>query len=237
MRVRFIRAGHIRGQLHKFAQLIAPHRFKRDYIQAEIDRLNAVLYLEIGVRDGATFRGVRCRRKIAVDPVRTEKMQLTWPGEGFFEETSDDFFSNSVGDALAGESIDVALVDGLHEFEQVIRDVMNCAHWMRPDGVIVLDDCNPSSAERGQPVPTGGPWNGDVWKAVALIRRTQPQWQCVTFDTDQGIGLIWGFESGAAAISEDDLAWARNLRYEDLEKDRSIIGLVPALSRRELTSH
>ncbi len=231
-----MRVQDIRGGLHNFAQFVAPHRFKLDYIQAQIGRLNADLYLEIGVRDGATFRSVRCRKKVAVDPVRTEKMRNIWPGESFFEETSDRFFSASVGDALGGESIGVALIDGLHEFEQVIRDVLNCAQWMRPEGVILLDDCNPSSAERGQPIPTGRAWNGDVWKAIAVIRRTQPLWHCITVDTDQGIGMIWGFESEAATISEGDIAWAQNLKYEDLERDRSIIGLVPALTRNELAS-
>ncbi len=232
-----MRVHAIRARLQQVAQIVAPHRFKVDYIQAQIDRLNAGLYVEIGVRDGATFRRVKCRRKIAVDPVRTEKMLAIQPGESFFEETSDRFFETSVVDALGGERIDVCLIDGLHVFEQVIRDVLNCAQWMRPDGVILLDDCNPPSSERAQPIPTGGAWNGDVWKAIAVIRRTQPQWHCMTFDTDQGIGLIWGYESGAAGISEDDIAWAQGLKYEDLDRDRSIIGLVPALARRELTSH
>lgn len=226
----------IRGGMQKIAQFVAPHRFKTSYIQAQIDRLSAALYVEIGVRDGATFRSVTCCRKIAIDPVRTEKMRTVRPGESFFEETSDRFFEANVRDALGGQRIDVCLIDGLHVFEQVIRDVLNCAQWMRPDGVILLDDCNPTSAERGQPVPTGGAWNGDVWKAMAVIRRTQPQWHCMTVDTDQGIGLIWGFASRGAEIPESEIAWARNLQYGDLERDRSIIGLVPALSRRELTS-
>ena len=226
----------IRASLQKNVQFVTPHRFKVDYIQAQIDRLNAGLYVEIGVRDGATFRGVRCRRKVAVDPVRTEKMRTILPGESFFEETSDRFFETCVRDGLSGEPIDVCLIDRLHVFEQVIRDILNCEQWKHPDGLILLDACNPPSAERGQPVPTGGAWNGDVWKAIAVIRRTQPQWHCITVDTDLGIGLIWGFESGAARISENDIAWVQNLQYEDLKSDRSIIGLVPALARHELTA-
>ncbi len=230
-----MRAQAIRAGLHKTVQLVAPHRFKPAYIQAQLDRLGAALYLEIGVRDGATFRSVRCRRKVAVDPTRTETMRIIRPGESFFEETSDHFFETSVRHALADEPIDVALIDGLHQFEQVLRDVLNCAQWIRPDGVIVLDDCNPSSAERGQSSPTGGPWNGDVWKAIALIRRTQPQWNCITVDTDEGIGMIWGFEAGVATISESDMSWARDLKYQDLDRDRSMIGLTPALTKSELS--
>jgi hypothetical protein len=67
-----------------------------------------------------------------------------------------------------------------------------------------------------------------------LIRRTQPQWHCITVDTDEGIGMIWGFETGAERMSESDIAWARSLQYEDLERDRSIIGLVPALAKHEM---
>ena len=96
---------------------------------------------------------------------------------------------------------------------------------MSPDGVIVLDDCNPRNAGRASEIPNGGAWNGDVWRAVALLRQTQPQWTVLTVDADQGVGLVWGFNSAARVISETERERFRGLPYTRLAADRSLVGL------------
>ncbi len=99
---------------------------------------------------------------------------------------------------------------------------------MAPTGLIVLDDCNPVSANLASDKPTGSAWNGDVWKVMAFIRATQPQWRALTVDADQGVGLIWGFAAAAAPVADETISQFKGLTFADLERDRAgIIGLTP----------
>lgn len=207
---------------------LLPTDFKEFYVQRELDRLGNGVYLEIGVRRGESFRPVRARTKIGVDPVRSPEMTTLLPGEFFFAMTSDAFFADEAPRAIGEARVDVALIDGLHRYDQVVADVANAAQWMNRDGVIVLDDCNPRTAARAVESPTGDAWNGDVWRAMALLRRTQPQWNVATIDADQGVGMIWGFGQPLATISEVERETCRTLSYADLDSDRRLIGLIRA---------
>ncbi len=44
------------------------------------------------------------------------------------------------------EKVDVALVDGLHTYAQVYLDIINVLDILSPNGVMIIDDCNPPSA-------------------------------------------------------------------------------------------
>ena len=88
--------------------------------------------------------------KIAVDPAfklseRTRKLAAEKArATRYFETTSDAFFENETA-FLERRRVDVALIDGLHTYEQVVRDVENTLRYLRDDGVIFLHDCNPRS--------------------------------------------------------------------------------------------
>ena len=64
--------------------------------------------------------------------------------------TSDEFFANEAA-FLERRGIDVALIDGLHTYGQVVRDVENTLRYLRDDGIIVLHDCNPGRASVAPP--------------------------------------------------------------------------------------
>jgi hypothetical protein len=120
------------------------------------------------------------------------------------------------------------VVDGLHEFRQALRDTLNVARFMKPDGVIVVDDCNPRTQRLASDQPTGSSWNGDVWKVMAIIRATQPQWRVVTVAADQGVGLIWGFDRPASPIGDSAVDDFKRLEFDHLSRDRAgVIGLTP----------
>jgi hypothetical protein len=83
-------------------------------------------------------------------------------------------------------------VDGLHQYEQAIKDILCAYSHVREGGFIVVHDCNPRSenAAARAPVPSEREWNGDVWKAIYDLRQNYPEIPYVVLDVDQGLGII-----------------------------------------------
>ena len=120
-------------------------------VQQALDGRARRVYLEIGVSRGVTFRRITADEKIAVDPAfklsaRSRRLaDAKARATHYFETTSDAFFANETG-FLEQHGIDVALIDGLHTYKHVVRDIENTLRYLRDDGVIVLHDCNPANA-------------------------------------------------------------------------------------------
>ena len=183
------------------------------------------MYLEIGVRLGDSFRFIKARDKIGVDPSRTKPFSNLLKGESFFQMSSDDFFFGPAKEIFSERKVDVCLVDGLHTFRQALADVLNTAKVLQASGVIVLDDVYPDTADKASPTPHGRAWNGDVWKAMALLRSTQPHWEVITLPVDEGVGLIRPRGHAAREITREDIARFEAMPYEALMADPRIIGV------------
>ncbi|MVA24475.1 hypothetical protein GOZ92_08490 [Agrobacterium vitis] len=61
--------------------------------------------------------------------------------------TSDAFFRDHDPRVILGRSPDVVFLDGLHQFEYLLRDFINSERIAHRDTVILLDDCLPINAE------------------------------------------------------------------------------------------
>ncbi|NCF75239.1 MAG: hypothetical protein GWO87_01995, partial [Xanthomonadaceae bacterium] len=96
------------------------------------------------------------------------------------------------------KKIDVAFIDGLHTYEQSLRDVKNCLNNLDDNGVIVVHDCNPlseaaanrSQSEAKKMKDWNGKWNGNVWKTIACLRSNRDDLNIFVLNCDQGIGII-----------------------------------------------
>ena len=86
---------------------------------------------------------------------------------------------------------DLIFIDGLHEAEQVLRDVDNALEALNPNGIILVHDAKPLFADEATfPMPKDIVfWNGTVWKAIAYLR-TKPHFDVATADFDWGIAVI-----------------------------------------------
>ena len=198
-------------------------------VQRELDRFRHSRYLEIGVNVGVTFLHVRARRKVAVDPAQRipRWKRLGHPNTAlrgrFIEMTSDAYFAS----IEPAETFDVVFVDGLHTYEQSLRDVENSLRHLSEDGVILLHDCNPASAVAGGPDPdaTGDAgWNGEVWKTIVHLRATRADLDVSVLDTDDGVGVVRRGENSSGLDPLD----ARELTYADLDARReTLLGLRP----------
>jgi hypothetical protein len=175
-----------------------------EIIQQLIDHFGFRNYLEIGVRNGKCFFEIKAKNKIAVDPEfvisSTKKFKRIFSNfsnlnNHWYEETSDDFFARH-STLFAQKKIDIALVDGMHEYAFALRDVENCLNHLTDNGVILMHDCNPPgeaqavSFEAWKNRGYEGDWNGDVWKAVLHLRSLRNDINVFVLDTDHGLGIV-----------------------------------------------
>ena len=146
---------------------------RHSIIQQTIDRKNYKSYLEIGCDQDELFSKIRIEKKVGVDPV----------SGGTLRDTSDDFFKKN------NIKFDIIFIDGLHEYDQVKKDINNSLFFLNDLGVIFLHDCMPKNFI-SQAVPRGRAiWNGDVWKNI-VESRTKLEIDTYVVYADNGIGMI-----------------------------------------------
>jgi len=187
------------NRAQKIMEAIEKLNDRRQVLQSIINYADAKNYLEIGVEYGTIFTRLKVVKKIAVDPnlqvSRVRKLIDFWQGRRakYFNLTSDDFFAWH-SDLFKDEKIDVAFIDGLHTYEQSLRDVENCLKFLSPRGVVIVHDCNPQSAAAAQskrpPAEESRKWNGDVWKTIVHLRSQRNDLKVFVLDSDQGLGII-----------------------------------------------
>ena len=158
---------------------------RTDVIQRFIDLRSYNSYLEIGYGDGRNFEMVSVAVKHAVDPCVAGNPHV-------IAETSDRFFEEAV---TVGAKFDLIFIDGLHTYEQVVRDHENALLCLESNGVILLHDVNPTEPSHVRTLDESeapeeiGPWTGDVFKVWTRIRQTSRFWTATVVD-DYGIGIV-----------------------------------------------
>ena len=174
-----------------------PNNIKRwDLIQHTVDKYSFEDYLEIGCDDDLCFSKIKIKNKIGVDPYMG----------GNFKGTSDDFFSQN------NKKFDLIFIDGLHEYDQCLKDVENSLNFLKPNGLIMLHDCLPRSIAH-QAIPRyRGSWNGDVWKVIVNLR-TRPELKTITCKIDMGIGIVKK-ETNNNLLTLDKKNY-KNLKFKD----------------------
>ena len=140
-------------------------------------------YLEIGVASGLTFERVNAMNKVAVDPsFRFDTQEKTESGKTYIECTSDQYFSE-----YGGSNFDLIFLDGLHTFEQTLRDFINATSVLSAGGLILIDDVFPEDYAgslktmkemRSYRIATNDEspmhWWGDVYKLIPFLHDFYP---------------------------------------------------------------
>lgn len=156
-----------------------------DIINQFISERGYQRYLEIGTKHGDCLTRVNAPVRISVDPDPRSVASYIM--------TSDEFFRMAqITPSMENDFVpDIIFIDGLHEHNQVWRDIKNSLSILSPGGVIILHDCLPTS-EKMQEYHTetqDALWTGDVWKAFVKARAELP-YAIYTIDTDFGCGII-----------------------------------------------
>jgi hypothetical protein len=135
------------------------------------EALEPASYMEIGVHKGRSLQEADPRtRCIGIDPAPSieDDVPANWT---IYELTSDEFFARHDPSELLGAPVEFAFIDGLHLFEQVLRDFVNVERNSAPQGAVVLHDCIPLDAVTSSRTRTTDFYAGDVWKATLALRR------------------------------------------------------------------
>jgi len=144
-----------------------------DIINKIIKKKEFKSYLEIGCQSDINFSKIIVNKKVGVDP----------QSGGTHRMTSDEFFEQN------NSNFDLIFIDGLHLYEQVLRDIDNSLKILNDNGVILIHDCLPSKIWHQTIPQTHSSWNGDVWKSI-VKSRTREDIDTYTIKADQGLGLI-----------------------------------------------
>jgi len=141
---------------------------------------NYTSYLEIGVKNIAcNFTHINCPIKMSIDP---NCVNVT------YQMTSDNAFKY-----IHPDTYDIIFIDGLHQEQQVDRDIENSIRVLKHDGIIILHDCNPCAEINGleeDPHPGYGDWNGTVYKSMIKFHELNQECSFV-INFDYGCGIIY----------------------------------------------
>jgi hypothetical protein len=154
--------------------------FYRNFLEFYCSWLRPDSYLEIGLAEGSTFQRLipHCGRMRGVDPVLPPLRDLP-PQCELFSMTSDEFFHRH-----PGETYDLVFIDGLHQHQQVLRDVRHALGCLAPKGVIMAHDMFPPSPEL-----TDAAGCGDAYKAAIDLRQDRSL-EVFTIPVTYGLTLI-----------------------------------------------
>ena len=185
-----------------------------EVLNAIIEKKSVKNYLEIGVNRGKCLFNIKgAENRMAVDPffnfnlwkkVKAIAKNTDNLKNEYFEVSSDVFFKeNSI--FLTENKLDLTFIDGLHTYEQSLKDTLNTLNHLNENGVIVLHDCNPldelaafpaNSIDDARKELANLPnwkniWNGDVWKTIVYIRKNHPELIAFVLNTDHGLGFVY----------------------------------------------
>ena len=195
--------------------------------------------MEVGVKKGNVFLKLRISKKIGVDPkfkikrkrkLKTILKNLSNISNEYYKMNSDMFFQKHAYRLEDFQGVDVAFIDGLHTYEQSLKDVINCLKFLKEDGIIDIHDCSPLSEAQAYPANSRenaanfcqsdgiGDWSGDVWKTIVFLRSTRKNLNIFVLDCDHGLGIITrGKSESTLEFSKADIY---QLFYKDLERNR-----------------
>ena len=182
------------------------------------EELKPASYLEIGVFRGHSLSlAMPPTIALGIDPypevdhhwqTRTQVVTMT----------STEFFSrHSLAEFFRADWFSLALVDGLHQFDQAIDDIFNLEVYARPDSVIAVHDTIPLDERTAARTRSTVFYTGDVWKVVPFLKKVRPDLEVITVRTGpSGLTLIRRLCPSHKNRQADTnaIAWFRELPWE-----------------------
>lgn len=194
-----------------------------EVVQSCLDLFEDPHYLEIGVCEAKTFAPLRAGRKVAVDPAFREgalDLIAAQPNAEAHELTSDAYF----GGPGRGRRFDVIYLDGLHTFEQTLRDLLNAVVVLNDKGIVVVDDVYPDSyhaslRDRRQSTKLrqalglgGGAWMGDVYRLTFFVDSFLQQFSYRMVSDNHGQLVVW--RAPRPHVTDRSAEWVARAPFE-----------------------
>ncbi|MFD1950054.1 class I SAM-dependent methyltransferase [Sphingomonas arantia] len=212
-------------------------------LQSILDLYAKPNYLEIGVDEGATFRELRAAKKVGVDPrfafsVAKARKEPELANCEFHEVPSDEFFAKR---PMTAAKFDVVFIDGLHTFDQTLRDLLNAVSVLAEGGTILIDDVMPSSYAASLPsldysrqfwAATNNPdgsWMGDVFRLVFFVQDYMTSFSYATVEENHGQTVLWR-EPRAVRADPSRVETISRIEYVDAVMGRAAFKMEPLAS-------
>lgn len=160
-------------------------------------------YVEIGVARGGSLKLARCL-SVGIDPaIRESKLQES--RVKLFKQTSDDFFAqHDLCEVLGAEFVEMAFIDGLHTFDQALKDFINLEGYSRPGSVIAFHDTFPVTPLTASRDRKSYFWLGDTWKVVMILKAMRPDLKVCTLPAfPSGLTLVTGLDRNSRLLSHE----------------------------------
>jgi len=197
-------------------------------------------YFEIGTRNGRSLAQMDCG-SVAVDPrfVIEGDFLGKKPFCHLFQCTSDHFFRDHDLTRVAGGPVDFAFLDGLHLFEYTLRDFINTERHCRPNSLIAIHDCLPTTVGMAGRIGAGGAWCGDVWKLLIALKRFRPEIRLHALDcAPTGLVLCTNLDPRSSVLSDRYHDIVDDLVPLDMADDLSTLyDQIPVLGSKDLLTH
>ena len=140
-------------------------------------------YLEIGIDRATTFQKISVENKTGIDPVKIPlPIRFKLLNAKIYREYSNFYLERIPSDT----KWDLFFIDGLHEYNQTLDDILNCILHSKPESVLIIDDvvpCDKFSAipdqnecylKRSESGDTRNKqWQGDVYKILEILHESR----------------------------------------------------------------
>lgn len=165
--------------------------------------LRPAAYVEIGVETGSSLQ-LSQSKAVGIDP----SLQITFTQESWvklFKLTSDDFFSrHDLAKVLGTDFVDLAFIDGMHTFDQALKDFINIERYAHPGTVVAFHDIFPVTAITATRDRKSIFWLGDTWKVVLILKEMRPDLKIFTLPTyPSGLTLVSGLDNSSKLLSHE----------------------------------
>lgn len=210
-----------------------------EVVQSFLDLFERPAFLEIAAFQSDTFDRVAAHIKVLIDESsvyeatnRIENSRkisvFPFPSAHYFYAISDE-----------QNKFDVIYIDGLHTFEQSLRDLLNSIARLNPNGVIIIDDIIPNSYVASLPdlalvnrlwTQMGMQdvsWMGDVFKLVFLIQSSFQQYSYATVQETRGQLVLWPGRRPASELVDRKIRRISRLEYSDVIEHEKIFNIRP----------
>jgi len=183
---------------------------------------NPKTYLEIGVQQGRSINLTNIKTQaIGIDPFKDDDIVFNKNIKMFHIE-SDDFFKNyDVCKEFENKKIDVALIDGMHLFDYVLRDFINVEKNCHKNSIILLHDTIPIDKISSDRIVSSGAWTGDVYKIIPILKKYRPDFKIYNISiTPIGVCLVYNLNPYSDVLEKNyDNIYQEyiNMTYDDIK--------------------
>jgi len=177
-------------------------------------------YVEIGVESGRSLQFAKTpTRVVGIDP----EPKIVHGFESWtkiFKQESDTFFKeNNLRSVFGNSTVNMAFIDGLHHYDQALKDFMNIELYSEHKTVILFHDVYPAVPATATRAWNTTYWAGDTWKVMTILRKHRPDLKMFTIPTfPTGLGVITNLNPRFSILNSkfDDLVKeAENIDFSD----------------------